>query len=125
MITFKQKGSFKNIERFLDKMQKKEFFQRLNQYGRRGVDALSAATPIDSGKTASSWNYEIHRSKDLVEIVWTNSNVNNGVPIVILLQYGHATENGGYVQGYDFINPAIRPIFDEIEKDLWKEVTSS
>ena len=125
MITFKQKGSFKNIERFLDKMQKKEFFQRLNQYGRRGVNALSAATPIDSGKTASSWNYEIHRSKDLVEIVWTNSNVNNGVPIVILLQYGHATGNGGYVQGYDFINPAIRPIFDEIEKDLWKEVTSS
>lgn len=125
MITFKQKGSFKNIERFLDKMQKKEFFQRLNQYGRRGVDALSAATPIDSGKTASSWNYEIHRSKDLVEIVWTNSNVNDGVPIVILLQYGHATGNGGYVQGYDFINPAIRPIFDEIEKDLWKEVTSS
>lgn len=125
MITFKQKGSFKNIERFLDKMQKKEFFQRLNQYGRRGVDALSAATPIDSGKTASSWNYEIHRSKDLVEIVWTNSNVNDGVPIVILLQYGHATGNGGYVQGYDFINPAIRPIFNEIEKDLWKEVTSS
>ena len=125
MITFKQKGSFKNIERFLDKIQKKEFFQRLNQYGRRGVDALSAATPIDSGKTASSWNYEIHRSKDLVEIVWTNSNVNDGVPIVILLQYGHATGNGGYVQGYDFINPAIRPIFDEIEKDLWKEVTSS
>ena len=125
MITFKQKGSFKNIERFLDKMQKKEFFQRLNQYGKRGVDALSAATPIDSGKTASSWNYEIHRSKDLVEIVWTNSNVNDGVPIVILLQYGHATGNGGYVQGYDFINPAIRPIFDEIEKDLWKEVTSS
>lgn len=125
MITFKQKGSFKNIERFLDKMQKKEFFQRLNQYGRRGVDALSAATPIDSGKTASSWNYEIHRSKDLVEIVWTNSNVNDGVPIVILLQYGHATGNSGYVQGYDFINPAIRPIFDEIEKDLWKEVTSS
>lgn len=125
MITFKQKGSFKNIERFLDKMQKKEFFQRLNQYGRRGVDALSAATPIDSGKTASSWNYEIHRSKELVEIVWTNSNVVDGVPIVILLQYGHATGNGGYVQGYDFINPAIRPIFDEIEKDLWKEVTSS
>ena len=106
-------------------MQNKEFFQRLNQYGRRGVDALSAATPIDSGKTASSWNYEIHRSKDLVEIVWTNSNVNDGAPIVILLQYGHATGNGGYVQGYDFINPAIRPIFDEIEKDLWKEVTSS
>lgn len=125
MITFKQKGSFKNIERFLDKMQKKEFFQRLNQYGRRGVDALSAATPIDSGRTASSWNYEIHRSKELVEIVWTNSNVVDGVPIVILLQYGHATGNGGYVQGYDFINPAIRPIFDEIEKDLWKEVTSS
>ena len=125
MITFKQKGSFKNIERFLDKMQKKEFFQKLNQYGRRGVDALSSVTPVDSGRTASSWNYEIHRSKELVEIVWTNSNVVDGVPIVILLQYGHATGNGGYVQGYDFINPAIRPIFDEIEKDLWKEVTSS
>lgn len=125
MITFRHKGSFKNIERFLDKMQKKEFFQKLNQYGRRGVDALSSVTPVDSGRTASSWNYEIHRSKELVEIVWTNSNVVDGVPIVILLQYGHATGNGGYVQGYDFINPAIRPIFDEIEKDLWKEVTSS
>lgn len=125
MITFRHKGSFKNIERFLDKMQKKEFFQKLNQYGRRGVDALSSVTPVDSGRTASSWNYKIHRSKELVEIVWTNSNVVDGVPIVILLQYGHATGNGGYVQGYDFINPAIRPIFDEIEKDLWKEVTSS
>lgn len=125
MITFRHKGSFKNIERFLDKMQKKEFFQKLNQYGRRGVDALSSVTPVDSGRTANSWNYEIHRSKELVEIVWTNSNVVDGVPIVILLQYGHATGNGGYVQGYDFINPAIRPIFDEIEKDLWKEVTSS
>ena len=125
MITFKQKGSFKNIERFLDKMQKKEFFQRLNQYGRRGVDALSAATPIDSGKTERYWNYEIHRSKDLVEIVWTNSNVNDGVPIVILLQYGHATGNGGYVQGNDFINTDISLICEKKKKDLWKEVTSS
>lgn len=88
-----------------------------------GVDALSAATPVDTGKTAASWGYVITRTSDTATITWTNSNVNNGVPIALILQYGHGTGTGGYVKGRDYIKPAIRPVFDELANELWKEVT--
>lgn len=96
----------------------------LQKYGREGVRALSSATPIDSGKTANSWDYEIKQYQGGARISWTNSNVVDGVPIAIILQYGHGTRNGGYVQGRDYINPAIQPIFDKLAKDVWEEVTT-
>ena len=97
----------------------------LNRYGREGVRALSAATPVDSGETASSWSYDIIREDGRTSIVFSNSNIQNGVPIAIILQYGHATRNGGWIEGRDYINPAIQPIFDKIVEDAWKEVTSA
>lgn len=124
MFEIRQKGNFEKTEKFLERAKKNDFFSSLEKYGRAGVSALSAATPVDSGKTASSWDFEIHYSKGSVSISWTNSNINDGVPIAIILQYGHGTRNGGYVQGRDYINPAIRPIFDKIADSVWKEVTS-
>lgn len=123
-IRFKQRGDFKNTEKFLKKAQKNDFFSALEKYGRMGVSALESATPVDSGLTAGSWDYEIHQSHGSVTIYWTNDNVNKGVPIAVILQYGHGTRNGGYVQGRDYINPAIQPIFDKIAEEVWKEVTS-
>jgi hypothetical protein len=123
MITFKQSGNFNNTEAFFKKVTSSNYAYILEKYGREGVDALSNATPVDSGKTASSWNYEINISKKRAKITWTNSNVVDNVPIAIILQYGHVTKNGGYVDGRDYINPALRPIFDEIAKELWKEVS--
>lgn len=125
MFKVKHRGSFKNTEKFLKKAQRNNFFSSLDKYGRMGVSALASATPIESGKTASSWDYEIHKSQGGVSIRWTNSNINDGVPIAILIQVGHGTRNGGYVQGRDYINPAIRPIFDKLANEVWKEVTSS
>ena len=122
MITFKHRGSFKNTETFFKKLLKRDFLSNLNKYGKMGVEALSAATPRDTGKTADSWDYSIEESKNGVKIVWTNSNVNKGVNIALLLQYGHATRNGGYVMGRDYINPAIQPIFDQILETAWGEV---
>lgn len=121
-VVFRHKGDLKKTEKFLKRMAEKDVFKGLEKYAKQGVDALSSATPIDSGLTASSWGYEIHSSSDLYEIVWTNSNINEGVPIAIILQYGHGTGTGGYVQGRDYINPAIRPVFDEIAENVWKEV---
>lgn len=122
MITFKHRGSFKNTETFFKKLLKRDFLSNLDKYGKMGVEALSAATPRDTGKTADSWDYSIEESKNGVKIVWTNSNVNKGVNIALLLQYGHATRNGGYVMGRDYINPAIQPIFDQILETAWGEV---
>lgn len=122
VITFSQKGSFKNTETFLNRVKKKNFYKSLDKYGQEGVKALSAATPVDTGKTADSWYYEIEIKMDHVSITWNNSNVNEGIPIAVLIEYGHATRNGGYVQGRDFINPTMRPIFDRIAEDVWKEV---
>jgi hypothetical protein len=96
----------------------------LDKYGRKGVSALAAATPVDSGLTASSWSYEIENTKESAKITFNNSNIQNGVPIAIILQYGHGTGTGGWVQGRDYINPAIQPIFDQIVDDAWKEVTA-
>lgn len=96
----------------------------LNKYGQRGVEALSHATPVDTGKTAASWSYEIQESDNSIEIIWSNSNVNKGLNIAILLQYGHGTRNGGYVVGRDYINPALQPLFDELADKAWEEVVS-
>lgn len=125
MFRFRQKGSFKNVELFLLKMRKNEIYKNLNTYAQMGVSALASATPVDSGISASSWGYEIDISRGSYTIVWTNSNVNNGFPVAIMLQYGHGTGTGGYVQGRDYINPAIQPIFDKIAENVWKEVVNS
>lgn len=122
MIKFKHRGSFKNTETFFKKLLKRDFLSNLDKYGKMGVEALSAATPRDTGKTADSWGYEIEESNSGVKIIWTNSNINKGVNIALLLQYGHATRNGGYVMGRDYINPAIQPIFDQILETAWGEV---
>lgn len=124
MIVIKHKGGFENTEKFLKRMSKTEIYRCLDKYGQQGVDALSSATPIKTGLTAESWNYEIRKSKGSFSIVWTNSNVVNGVPIAIILEYGHGTGTGGYVQGRNFINPAIQPIFDRMAEEVWKEVTA-
>lgn len=118
----KHRGSFNNLDRFLKNASKIRFMDILNSYGAEGVRALSAATPVDSGETAKSWGYKIQTNRNSFSIIWTNSNVNNGVSIAILIQYGHATRNGSHVQGRDYINPAIQPIFDKIATEVWREV---
>lgn len=125
MVIMKQKGDFSKTEKFLNSISKKLYYRNLQKYAEQGVAALASATPKDSGETANSWGYEIRQSKNSVSIYWTNSNVNKGVPIAVIIQYGHGTRNGGYVQGRDYINPAMRPIFDKIAESVWKEVTSS
>lgn len=122
MISFRQKGDFSNLSSFLERAKESINLGDLDRYGKEGVQALSSATPVDSGVTASSWYYEIDRNNGSVSISFHNSNINNGVPIAIILQYGHATGNGGWVEGRDYINPAIQPIFDEIANNAWKEV---
>lgn len=126
MISFRHKGNFSNTERMLKNAEKVKTKEEtiLMKYGERGVAALRSATPLDSGETANSWFYEIYRRGDTVAIEFGNRNVNKGVPIAIILQYGHGTRNGGYVQGRDYINPAIQPIFDQIEADARKEVAA-
>ena len=123
MISFRQKGDFSKLNRFLEKAKGAAHLSALDKYGREGVAALSSATPVESGKTADSWFYEIERKKGSATIVFKNSNVNNGVPIAIILQYGHGTGTGGWVEGRDYINPAIQPIFDKIANAAWEEVT--
>lgn len=124
MITFRQKGDFSKFNRYLERLKEAVKLGDLNKYGRQGVQALSSATPIESGETANSWYYKINRMKESVAITFHNSNIQNGVPIAIILQYGHGTGTGGYVEGRDYINPAIQPIFDRIAEDAWKEVTN-
>ena len=123
MISFRQRGDFSRTTNFLKKAEKVSLMSTLDKYGRRGVAALSSATPIETGKTANSWYYEIVKSNGSITLRFNNSNIQNGVPIAIILQLGHGTRNGGWVEGRDYINPAIQPIFDEISTDLWKEVT--
>ena len=124
MITFRQKGDFSNLTRFLEKAKHSVRISDLDKYGREGVAALVSATPVDSGLTASSWYYKIEYKGSSVSIGFYNSNIQNGVPIAIILQYGHGTRNGGWVEGRDYINPAIQPIFDKIANEAWKEVTN-
>ncbi len=123
MISFRQKGDFKKLNSYLERLEEVIKLGKLNKYGERGISALASATPVDTGLTASSWEYSINREKDSVSISFENTNINNGVSIAILLQYGHGTRNGGYVQGRDYINPAIQPLFDQIAEEAWKEVT--
>ena len=123
MITFRQNGDFSKLTRFLERAKEAVHLGDLDKYGRAGVAALASATPIDSGETASSWYYEITNKNGSAVISFRNSNVQNGVPIAIILQYGHGTGTGGWVQGRDYINPAIQPIFDQIANNAWKEVT--
>ena len=123
MISFRQKGEFSKLSRYFERVKEAAKISVLDKYGQEGVAALASATPVDSGQTANSWYYEIKRQNGSVSIVFNNSHVNKGVPIAIILQYGHGTGTGGWVQGRDYINPAIRPIFDRIAEDAWKEVT--
>lgn len=123
MIRFVQKGNFNNTNRFLTLVQRINFMIILNKYGKIGVEALSSATPVDTGKTAESWDYQIEGSFINPSIVWTNDSSNQGVNIAVILNFGHGTGTGGYVVGRQFITPAIRPIFDNIAEDAWKEVT--
>ena len=123
-ISFTSKGDFSKTFKFLNNITKGKYLRSiLEKYGQRGVAALSASTPVKTGLTASSWNYEITEDNDSFTITWTNSNINKGVNVALLLQYGHATRNGGYVTGIDYINPALKPIFDELANAAWKEVT--
>lgn len=123
MIAFKQKGDFSKTRRYLERVKEKIKLGMLDKYGKQGVQALAEATPRDTGKTATSWSYEIQRNRDSVAVIFKNSNRVNGIPIAIILQYGHATKGGGYVQGRDYINPALRPIFDSMAREAWEEVT--
>ena len=125
MITFTQSGDFSKLTRYLERVKEVVNLSELDKYGREGVAALSAATPVDSGETADSWEYQIIHKKGRISLAFNNTNIVNGVPIAIILQYGHGTRNGGYVQGRDYINPAIQPIFDRIAEDMWKEITKT
>lgn len=125
MITLTSKGNFRKTEKFLNSMKSEKYFKILDRYGKLGVQALSNATPVDSGKTAASWNYEIKSYEGGRAIYWTNSNINKNVNIAIILQYGHGTRNGGYVVGRNYINPAMRPVFDEMAEAVWREVVSA
>jgi len=117
------KGSFRKTTKYLEGLAEGDIYSGVAAAARRGVDALAAATPIESGETAQSWAVEIEQTKESVKIRWVNNHINQGACIAMLIQYGHGTGTGGFVQGYDYINPAIRPIFDQIAKDVWKEVT--
>ena len=123
MVRFRHKGDFSKTTRYLERIKKAARLKDLDRFGREGVAALESATPVDSGLTARSWHYEIERQQGRVRISFYNSNIQKGVPIAIILQYGHGTRNGGWVQGRDYINPAIQPIFDQILDDAWREVT--
>lgn len=124
MISFRQKGDFSKLTNYFEKVKEAARLSILDKYGREGVAALASATPVESGKTADSWYYEVKRQNGSATISFYNSNVNEGVPIAIILQYGHGTGTGGWVEGRDYINPAIQPIFDKIVNNAWKEVTS-
>ena len=125
MITFRHKGNFNKLTVFLEKADRTARLKDLDKYGREGVAALASATPVDTGKTAASWYYDIKINKESASITFNNSNIQNGVPIAIILQYGHGTRNGGWVEGRDYINPVIQPIFDKIAEEAWKEVTKA
>lgn len=121
-ITFRQRGEFKKLTSFFERAKEAFGLGILNKYGEKGVEALAAATPIDSGETASSWYYDIENQAGSAAIIFKNSHIHNGVPIAIILQYGHGTRTGGWVEGRDYINPAIKPLFDELAVEAWEEV---
>lgn len=122
MVRLSSKGDFSKITKYLQDIDPHFIYNRLDKYGQMGVDALREATPKDSGKTAESWYYKPFVGDGFASITWNNSNTNNGIPIALLIQYGHGMPHGGYVQGVDYINPALQPVFDAISTSLWKEV---
>lgn len=122
MISFRQKGDFSKTMNYFGKLKETINIRDLDKYGQEGVRALASATPVDTGKTAASWEYKIEKKNGQISISFYNTNVVSGVPIAIILQYGHATRNGGWVQGRDYINPAIRPLFDKMADNVWREV---
>lgn len=124
MIKFTAKGDYSKTRKFLKKLSSNDFYRNIEAMAQEGVDALAEATPKDTGLTSESWTYSIARTSTSLTITWTNSNFNKGVPIALLIQYGHGTRNGGYVSGVDYINPAMRPIFEKIEEYVLKEVGS-
>jgi hypothetical protein len=124
MIIIRYRGNFDKSEKFLSHLPRKNYRPILEKYGAQGVTSLSSFTPKDTGETANSWSFKIETGQAGIKLVWSNSNIVQGTPLAILLQYGHGTRNGGYVEGLDFINPAMRPIFDQIVENLWKEVIS-
>lgn len=124
-MTYTYSGDLKGTRGFLNRLKQDRFVDRLDKYGQMGVKALRDATPRDTGKTANSWDYVIEQTKDSVTITWTNSNENRSIPIALLIQYGHATRNGGWISGIDYINPALKPIFEQIATSAWKEVSES
>lgn len=123
MITFTHTGNFNHTEGFFKRMINSDYKRILKRYGKIGVQALVSATPEDTGLTADSWDYNIDVTKNTLRLTWTNSHIVDNVPIAVIIQYGHGTRNGGYVKGRDYINPAIVPVFDEIMKEIWAEVT--
>lgn len=125
MIGFRQKGNFLRTERYFKNVKKAVNPHSLDTYAQRCVAALASATPVDSGLTARSWYYKINKKDGSISIAFYNSNIQNGAPIAILIQYGHGTRNGGWVEGRDYINPAVRPFFDQIANEIWREVTKS
>lgn len=122
VIIFRQKGDWKKTRKFLKRCSDLDLDDVLNLYGQEGVDALAKATPKGTGKTAASWSYEVTKGRESIVITWKNSNIVDGVPIAVILQYGHGTRNGGYVEGVDYINPAMRPVFERIVARAWGEV---
>lgn len=125
VITFKSKGEFKKTFDFLNRVKNGDIYKVLDEYGERGVAALSKVTPIDSGKTSQAWHYRIEKERGGVSLVWYNDNMNEGVNIALMIQYGHGTPSGHYVRGKNYIKPAIKPIIDELEEAVWKEVTKA
>lgn len=125
LITVKQVGDFSKTRQFFERIKEIGSLSVYDEFGRRGVAALASATPKRTGKTASSWRYEIEHNNEDVTITWINDNTNKGVNIAIILQYGHGTNHGGYVQGRDYINPSIRPVMDQLAADVWAEVTKA
>ena len=124
MISFSHKGDFSKLTRFLERAKNAARIGILDRYGREGVAALASATPVDTGRTANSWSYTVENGRGSATISFHNSNIKNGVPIAIILQYGHGTGTGGWVQGRDYINPAIQPVFDRLANEAWREVTN-
>lgn len=125
IVSLTTSGDYRKTEKFLHGVVERHYMRKMHHYGKLGVRALHSATPKDSGKTAESWSYEIVEEAGRISIYWKNTNVNNGVNIAIILQYGHGTRNGGYVEGIDYINPALKPVFQDIADEAWKEVVSS
>lgn len=125
MIKLRVSGDFRKTRKFLKNIGDGHYRKGLDKYGQMGVDALAAATPVRTGKTASSWTYEVNSGRGSIEIVWTNTNINKNVNIAVIIQFGHGTRNGGYVEGIDYINPALRPVFERIADEIWTEVTKA